>query len=202
MSMGVYTIVNTINKRIYVGSSVNVGRRILRHINLLGRGVHENGHLQSAWNKYGEYVFKFKQIYSADTLEIARGLEQKLLDLWTPRGLYNIAISACGAAAGENNHAKRPEVRQKISNTLRGRRLSAKAKIKLGIAIKNVWAVPEHKTKMSEIHKMCWANPIQRQARCAAMKGPRERVLCPHCDKVGGKGNMHRYHFDNCKQRK
>ena len=22
---------------------------------------------------------------------------------------------------------------------------------------------------------------------------------CPHCDKIGGEGNMQRWHFDNCK---
>lgn len=25
------------------------------------------------------------------------------------------------------------------------------------------------------------------------------KVTCPHCDKTGGKANMLRYHFDNCK---
>lgn len=25
-------------------------------------------------------------------------------------------------------------------------------------------------------------------------------VICPHCGKEGGKGNMKRYHFDNCKE--
>jgi hypothetical protein len=24
-------------------------------------------------------------------------------------------------------------------------------------------------------------------------------VTCPHCIKIGGRGNMHRYHFENCK---
>lgn len=34
----------------------------------------------------------------------------------------------------------------------------------------------------------------------AALKGvPKKRVECPHCGKVGGEGNMKRYHFENCK---
>ena len=28
---------------------------------------------------------------------------------------------------------------------------------------------------------------------------PRPKLKCPHCNKVGGDGNMHRWHFDNCK---
>jgi hypothetical protein len=30
---------------------------------------------------------------------------------------------------------------------------------------------------------------------------PKEQVLCPHCNKVGGKPAMIRHHFDNCKLR-
>jgi hypothetical protein len=34
----------------------------------------------------------------------------------------------------------------------------------------------------------------------AASKGkPKRKVICPHCQKIGGVGNMQRYHFDNCK---
>ena len=25
------------------------------------------------------------------------------------------------------------------------------------------------------------------------------KIKCPHCDKVGDKSNMSRWHFDNCK---
>tara|TARA_R110000822_G_scaffold25364_4_gene76833 strand:- start:4047 stop:4751 length:705 start_codon:yes stop_codon:yes gene_type:complete len=28
---------------------------------------------------------------------------------------------------------------------------------------------------------------------------PRKKLKCPHCDKIGGEGNMQRWHFDNCK---
>ncbi len=30
-------------------------------------------------------------------------------------------------------------------------------------------------------------------------KFSRKRITCPHCNKIGGAGNMKRYHFDNCK---
>ena len=29
-----------------------------------------------------------------------------------------------------------------------------------------------------------------------------QKIKCPHCDKIGGQGNMKRYHFDNCKNKK
>lgn len=30
------------------------------------------------------------------------------------------------------------------------------------------------------------------------MRKPRKKHKCPHCGKVGGGGNMKRYHFENC----
>ena len=30
------------------------------------------------------------------------------------------------------------------------------------------------------------------------MKVPKTKVTCPHCGKIGGQGNMKRYHFDMC----
>jgi hypothetical protein len=35
----------------------------------------------------------------------------------------------------------------------------------------------------------------------AKMKGPKEKAVCPHCNKEGGAGNMKRWHFDNCKNK-
>ena len=35
----------------------------------------------------------------------------------------------------------------------------------------------------------------------AKLGKPQNKVTCPHCNKEGGKSLMHRYHFDNCKQK-
>jgi hypothetical protein len=37
---------------------------------------------------------------------------------------------------------------------------------------------------------------IEQQGR---IKGPQSMLVCPHCNKEGGKGIMKRWHFDNCK---
>jgi len=47
--------------------------------------------------------------------------------------------------------------------------------------------------------KKQWADPEAKQKRMLAMRGKRKIVQCPHCEKTGGGGNMHRYHFENCK---
>ena len=46
-----------------------------------------------------------------------------------------------------------------------------------------------------------WANKDIRDRRALAMKGKREIIKCPHCNILGGGGNMKRYHFDNCKHK-
>ena len=51
---GVYKIVNTVNGKIYIGSSKNIDRRWNEHIRVLELNAHNNQHLQNAWNKYGK----------------------------------------------------------------------------------------------------------------------------------------------------
>lgn len=56
----------------------------------------------------------------------------------------------------------------------------------------------ETKLKMSNIRL---GKHLSEQAK-QKMRKPREKIKCPHCDKIGGNNLMHRYHFDNCKQNK
>src|SRR5882672_11359281 len=57
---GVYLITNTVNGKVYVGSSCNTSRRRNKHKNDLQKGVHGNLRFQRAWNKYGASAFVFK----------------------------------------------------------------------------------------------------------------------------------------------
>lgn len=59
---GIYKIVNKINNKIYIGSSINVSVRITAHKNCLKRGNHANNYLQNSYNKYGENNFEFTLI--------------------------------------------------------------------------------------------------------------------------------------------
>lgn len=79
---GIYCIENLINKKKYIGQSVNIYNRWSSHKGELNRNCHYNGHLQNSWNKYGEDNFKFyilekcskenldeKEIYYIDTFK-------------------------------------------------------------------------------------------------------------------------------------
>lgn len=60
--IGIYEILNTINGKRYVGSSIDIKHRLSNHRNNLKKDKHSNKYLQAAWNKYGQESFEFKQI--------------------------------------------------------------------------------------------------------------------------------------------
>lgn len=55
----IYEIVNTVNQRKYIGSSVDYDRRVKRHLRLLNKNKHHSRYLQNAWNHYGNEKFEF-----------------------------------------------------------------------------------------------------------------------------------------------
>lgn len=61
MTCGIYCIENKINKKKYIGRSINIELRFISHKNCLNRKdkKRENNHLLYAWHKYGEKNFKF-----------------------------------------------------------------------------------------------------------------------------------------------
>lgn len=100
---GVYKITNTVNGKFYVGSAINIKRRWTVHRYKLRHNKHDNKHLQSAWNKYGESAFEFSII---ELCEDSLQKEQHYLDALKPE--YN--------KSGIATHVEMtPEVRRKIS---------------------------------------------------------------------------------------
>lgn len=69
---GVYTITNTINGKVYVGSTLNLTTRNSQQVYLLRRNIHTNHELQADFNTYGEEAFIFDIIergeYTKDEL--------------------------------------------------------------------------------------------------------------------------------------
>lgn len=57
---GIYRIVCTVTKKIYIGSATNLRKRRNEHFCELRQNKHGNSYLQHAWNKYGEQCFTFE----------------------------------------------------------------------------------------------------------------------------------------------
>lgn len=62
MTCGVYEIVNTVNGKRYVGSSVDIEARWSGHRHRLRKDKSTSAKLKAAWNKYGEDSFEFRII--------------------------------------------------------------------------------------------------------------------------------------------
>jgi group I intron endonuclease len=80
MSGIVYRIVNLVNGKFYVGSTVDQAGRFRVHRKRLNRGTHHSKHLQAAWQKYGATAFAFEVVEHVAHAENLRVAEQRWLD--------------------------------------------------------------------------------------------------------------------------
>lgn len=76
---GVYEIRNTLDDKVYVGSSLNVRKRLSVHRGNLTRGKHHSAHLQAAWDKHGASNFTFRQLLACAPKDLVF-YEQRLVD--------------------------------------------------------------------------------------------------------------------------
>lgn len=86
---GIYMLLNTKNGKRYVGSSINIRKRLWEHRALLRHNKHGNPHLQNAWNKYGENFFEYSVLEKCDE-DIRFIREQFYVDTLHPE--YNICV--------------------------------------------------------------------------------------------------------------
>lgn len=112
---GIYFIFNVVNGRLYVGSSVNLKKRMQRHISTLIKRKHYNTHLQNAWDKYGMDSFIFIAVeYTLIENLIER--EQFWLEQFDfEKQLYNI----CPTAESRLGRLQTQETKNKISEAVK-----------------------------------------------------------------------------------
>ena len=96
---GIYKITNAVNGKFYIGSSIDISRRLNAHKSMLINNTHRNPILQRAWNKHGSDKFTFEIIEEcASDQKICFEREQYYLDLLKPYLAigYNIETKASG----------------------------------------------------------------------------------------------------------
>lgn len=132
--IGIYRIVNKVNSKYYVGSSINTARRRKEHFTALRENEHVNDYLQNAWNKHGESSFVFEVVSilpSSTTLPQLLSEEQKWLNIAETDPLsYNLTfVAGCPTS-----------------------NLSYYSKQKRSKALRNVPRTPEWIAKISKSH--------------------------------------------------
>lgn len=107
--------------------------------------------------------------------------------------------------------AKKGKPRSKETiQKMRERKVSNETRIKLSIALKGRIGPNLGKPRSIETKEKIKNTlsgrvlSIEAKEKLKGLRGPRKVsvkqtvIVCPHCKKSGGKGNMNRYHFSNC----
>jgi group I intron endonuclease len=100
----IYIIENTINNKIYIGSTKNFNKRKVRHFSTLKTEKHHNLYLQRAYNKYGKENFR---MYT---------LEEGVADLFTAEQFWigeltpEYNIGSVGGGDNLTNHPNRDDI--------------------------------------------------------------------------------------------
>lgn len=108
--IGIYKITNTVNGKVYIGQSVDLKKRIRVHKRYLRLGIHDNEHLQNAYNKYGEESLKYSVLEECKIEELDNKEIQYIQD-------YNSTNKHKGYnvfAGGQARHDCPEETRKKI----------------------------------------------------------------------------------------
>ena len=117
---GVCQIYNTKTNKRYIGSSIDIDRRLKEHYRNLKNHKHCNQHLQNAWNKYEEYLV-FEPLEYCEPDECLK-LEQKYIDYYDSANRefgYNIDKQAASAGKKLSD-----ETKLKISIAHTGKKIS------------------------------------------------------------------------------
>jgi len=147
---GIYCIVNTITKKMYVGKSNDIYQRMATHKYLLRKkSKDENRHLINSWHKYGEKAFSYKVLeYLEKDFELVK--EQELywilkLNVLDSNIGYNLRLDSRGGMIPSD------ETRRRLSKAQKKRWENPEARRKNGEITSKFWKEnPKIKAQMSQ----------------------------------------------------
>jgi group I intron endonuclease len=216
----IYRFVNLSNGKCYIGYTSNIENRLLNHKTSFKR---KDNAFYRALRKYGWDNFSFDIIYQSTDGEYC----QNIMESFFIREHNSYGATGYNSTKGGEGRSVEwtLESKQKASES-RNKRFVAKDKngniftinsndprfvsgelvgIRKGVKPSDE-TIEKYKIRSKgnqarlgiphseEIKK------IISERTSAALKGkPKNIVMCPHCGKYGGQGNMKRYHFDHCK---
>lgn len=169
---GVYLITNITSGSRYVGSAVNLRRRWADHWRRLNRGIHDNTHLQNAFDCYGADAFNLRVLEYVERLEdrtaflnLLKDREQHYIDTVGPE--YNISQTA--AHPGHIPHT--PERRARMSLLRKGVPLPLEWRQNLSIAKQGRPLTDAQRAALSEVRRGKPKSAEHKAAIAAAKQG-------------------------------
>lgn len=191
-----YITTNLANGKKYIGQTTSTRK------NYLGSGRI----IMAAIKKYGRHNFVRENIFEGDweLVDLLEALYIEKFDAINSTDYYNLKE---GGHHGKHNN---PLTSKLMSEKATGRKASIEARqnrSKRVTGVNNPFYGKHHSNESVAKIKQARAQQVitkeSNQKRSATMFGhKKETATCPHCKLTGGKGNMVRYHFDNCKKRK
>ena len=155
---GIYKITCSPNKKVYIGSSIDIDIRFYKHKSLLKNNKHVNKNLQNSYNKYGINNFKFEILELTLWKDLIKK-EQYWFDYFKNEGFdmfnYNNFVESPHKGKRMLDHT-----RKKLSESHRlnpnkywqGKHLPEEMKEKIRIANTGKTASKEKIIKMSKWH--------------------------------------------------
>lgn len=203
---GVYLIECSVNGRVYVGSSIDIERRLMVHRRALAAGKHVNRKLQAGWNKHGADCFTFRALLRCQP-DVRLLFEQKAIDVYNAvDDGYNLArdVSApmLGFVVSEETRAKLSAAHTgKVfsEETLAAIKRSAQARsAATSLQMKELWKTrsrsiiekiaisntgkkrsEEARKRIGESTKLKWSRPEFREARLRDLERARDSASTP-----------------------
>jgi len=178
---GIYKIICEINDKFYIGSSVNLRKRINRHLNDLLNNRHPSSYLQNAFNKYGRNSFHVIIVEEFNKDKISKKelleIEQIYLDKLKPF-LREIGYNTCSIASSPNTGRLSSETKNKISKSMKGHLVSEETKRKIGEGNKNKKMSKEaiEKIRISKIGLKQTDENVNKRAKDYSFIGPDGKI--------------------------
>lgn len=118
----IYKIINKIDGKFYIGSTINFEKRKKSHLNALNKNKHHNIFLQRAFEKYGvdSFIFSVKEKNVKSVKELYLLEERYINFCWNSGKLYNLSKKGCGGDL-ISYHPNNDEFREKQSRITRER---------------------------------------------------------------------------------
>lgn len=148
--MIIYKVTNKINNNSYIGQTAHsISRRKSQHTWDVLKD-RDNMYFHKALRKYGKENFDWSVIYECNNKQELNIMEVYFIGYYdTHKNGYNLTIGG----EGISGYKLTKKMRQRISDTNKGRIRSEETKKKISIAKKNVPKTEETKKKMSRAKK-------------------------------------------------